>query len=165
MKSPRLLHLQHLLSLILCCVLLASSLIPTSVGKTTSPALGQRSSSNTQSGRGRKVRAEAAQPGAPAAAVPNLDDVRQLPQLIAQTPSPIVSTERSRRKPLVSRGGRRVGDPLPTPTATPLPTATPTPLPSPPPLPSPVPSPTVLPSPPMPVMQGKRTESSKQQLI
>ncbi|MDQ3744341.1 MAG: PKD domain-containing protein, partial [Acidobacteriota bacterium] len=69
-----------------------------------------------QAGRGRKVRPEPPQPGSPAASLPNLDDARMHPSAEPHTPPAIASTVRSRHKPLVSRRGRRVGDPLPTPT-------------------------------------------------
>ncbi|HYH85467.1 MAG TPA: hypothetical protein VEX60_08290, partial [Pyrinomonadaceae bacterium] len=121
----------RLISFTLCCALLAAPLTSTSVGS-AAPGQGVR-----QSGRGKKVRPEPAQPGAPAAALPDLDGARQLPQPTPQTPPPAPSTARSRRKPLVSRGGRKVGDPMPIPKTTP---------------PIPVPAPTV-PSP-TPVVQG-----------
>jgi YD repeat-containing protein len=96
------------LSLILCCAMLAASLAPTSVGK-TSPV---RGAWNPQAGRGRKVRAEPPQPGT-AATLPNLDDVRNRPGLSPRALAAITTTVRSRRKPRESRRGRKLGDPLP----------------------------------------------------
>jgi YD repeat-containing protein len=120
MKSSR--RLRSLLSLTLCCALLAVSLIPASALR----ASATRVQGSRQSKRGRKVKAEPPQPGAPSAAVPDLDDVRQRPPAPPHTPLSIPSTLRSRHKPLVSRRGRRVGDPLPLPTPSPaVPTPTP----------------------------------------
>jgi YD repeat-containing protein len=45
--------------------------------------------------------------------LPNLDDVRRRPPAGPQTPPPVTSTMRSRHKPMESRHGMRVGDPLP----------------------------------------------------
>ena len=79
-----------------------------------------------QGSKARRVRPEPPQPGRPEATLPNLDDVRSRLPLPVQVPPPVPSTMRSRRKPLVSRHGRRVGDPLPLPTPTPaVPTPTP----------------------------------------
>ncbi|MBA3242041.1 MAG: PD40 domain-containing protein, partial [Acidobacteria bacterium] len=69
-----------------------------------------------------------------------------MPQLAPEAPPPVPSAMRSRRKPLASRGGRRVGDPLPTPTVTPpLPTPTVTPI-----IPTPTVTPTATPFIPLP---------------
>jgi YD repeat-containing protein len=58
--------------------------------------------------------------------VPDLDDVRRHQPAEPHAPPSIASTLRSRHKPLVSRRGRRVGDPLPLPTPGPaVPTPTP----------------------------------------
>ncbi|MFL6332500.1 MAG: PKD domain-containing protein [Pyrinomonadaceae bacterium] len=65
-------------------------------------------------------------------------------------PPPVPSTVRSRRKPLQPRQGRRVGDPVPTPT---IPTPTPVSTPAPVMTPTPVQTPTPVVSPP-PVLQG-----------
>ncbi|HBB87134.1 MAG TPA: hypothetical protein DC047_05925 [Blastocatellia bacterium] len=70
--------------------------------------------------------------GAPEGTLPNLDDIKAREPPIARAPYSVASTLRSRRNPLAPRT-RRVGDPLPTPSALP----TPTNLPTPPPLPSP----------------------------
>jgi len=51
--------------------------------------------------------------GQPAAALPNLDDVRYRRYPEPQAPAPIESTARRHRKPRVPRNGLRVGDPIP----------------------------------------------------
>lgn len=53
--------------------------------------------------------------GAPEGVFPNLDDVKSRPSVRPRAPQAIPSTKRARRKPLVPRNGRRVGDPLPIP--------------------------------------------------
>jgi hypothetical protein len=134
--------LRHFLSFVLCSLLLATPLTPASALKMNTT----REQSGKQIGRGKKVKAEPAQPGAPSASVPDLDDARERPSLAPQAPPPIPSTLRSHRKPQESRHGRRVGGPLPTPSPTP---ATPTPTPSVSPTPTPM-MPTPTPAPPMP---------------
>src|SRR5437588_7104140 len=114
-------RLRHLLSPILCFTLLSSSLMP-AVVRNAETARGQGGSS--QAAHGRKVRPEPPQPGAPSAAVPNLDDARRQTPVAPHTPPALASTMRSRHKPLESRRGRKVGDPLPTPTPV-APTPTP----------------------------------------
>ena len=139
MSSSR--RIRPLLSSLLCCLLLASSLTPASALKSGAPQ-GQ------QPRRGHRVKAEPAQPGAPSASVPDLDEARRRQPVEPAAPLPIASTLRSRHKPLVSRHGLRVGDPLPSPTPftpTPTPVATPSPAP-------PVPTPTM--ATPTPVAQG-----------
>src|SRR5882762_317537 len=66
-------------------------------------------------GRGKGKRAQPAPPqaGAPAARLPDTDEVRQRRHQAPRAPLQIESTIRSRRKPLESRHGRKVGDPLP----------------------------------------------------
>jgi len=102
-------QLAPLLSLILCCALLAPLPASTLAGKTM-PAQGKGA---PQKGQARRVRPDPPQPGAPAASLPNLDEVRGRLPRESQAPPPITSTMRSRHKPLESRHGRRVGDPLP----------------------------------------------------
>src|SRR5947209_20508647 len=97
MTSPS--RLRHLLSPILCFTLLSSSLMP-AVVRNAETARGQGGSS--QAAHGRKVRPEPPQPGAPSAAVPNLDDARHLPVVVPHTPPALASTLRSRHKPQAS---------------------------------------------------------------
>jgi YD repeat-containing protein len=72
---------------------------------------------NGQSGndKAKKVKPSPPQPGAPAAQLPSLDEVRQRQHQAPNAARHIESTMRSRRKPMESRHGRKVGDPLPLP--------------------------------------------------
>jgi WD40-like Beta Propeller Repeat len=136
-------------SLCLCFALITSSLI------WTSPTHGsRRTQSNNQSsnGKARRGPAKPPQPGAPSANLPNLDQDRHRPRVETRAAPPIESTIRSRRKPVESRSGKKVGDPIPR--ATPSPSATGTPRQTPSPVaglrnsssPSPTPSPSPAPS-------------------
>ena len=98
------------LSLLLCYGLLAALPSSALVGG-VEPA---RAQGGTQPGRGRRVKPQPPQPGAPAMTLPNLDSLRARLEVSPRTPSHIPSTLRSRRKPLEARRGRRVGDALPT---------------------------------------------------
>lgn len=57
------------------------------------------------------MKAKPPQKGAPAANLPNLDEVRQRRDPEPEAPAAVPSTRRSKRKPLEPRGGKRVGDP------------------------------------------------------
>ncbi|HWN11913.1 MAG TPA: PKD domain-containing protein [Pyrinomonadaceae bacterium] len=59
--------------------------------------------------------------GSPEGDFPNLDEVKHRPAVRPRAPQPVSSSQRSRRKPLAARNGRRVGDPLPAPTPLPSP--------------------------------------------
>lgn len=72
---------------------------------------------SVSAGRGRRVRAEPPQPGPPATVLPNLDEARHLPAQVPRAPLPIPSIVRSRHKPLEPGHGRKIGDPLPPPSA------------------------------------------------
>jgi len=107
-------------SLCVCFSLVFASLTliaPSSNGK--GPALNQevQQDRNRQpaNGRGKGKRAQPAplQAGAPAARLPNTDEVRQRRHGAPRAPLHIEPTIRSRRKPLESRHGRKIGDPLP----------------------------------------------------
>jgi hypothetical protein len=63
--------------------------------------------------KGKRVQPAPPQPGAPAAQLLNVDEVRQRRHGAPRAPLHIESTIRSRRKPFDSRHGRKVGDPLP----------------------------------------------------
>jgi YD repeat-containing protein len=69
---------------------------------------GQRNNRNVK-----KVSPKGPQPGAPALALPNLETARHARSVDPKAPREIESNIRSRRKPLESRQGRKVGDPLP----------------------------------------------------
>lgn len=111
MRSGRIarLALPRLLSVLLCCALLAPPPASISAVK-AAPAQGK---GTPRSGLARRVKPDPPQPGAPAASLPNLDDVRRHPPHAPQAPAPVTSTVRSRHKPLEPRRGRKVGDPLP----------------------------------------------------
>jgi YD repeat-containing protein len=100
-----------------------------------------------QTNKGKRVEALAPLPGPPAGNLPNLNEVRhRQPQTPAARP-PAPSTLRSKHKPLESRHGRKVGDPLPTPSPSPRQSPSPTRSPSPTPTPTPIQSPTPRPGP------------------
>ena len=63
--------------------------------------------------KGKRVAAKPPEPGRPSALLPNLDEARQRKNDKPKAPRAIESTMRSRRKPIESRHGRKVGDPLP----------------------------------------------------
>jgi YD repeat-containing protein len=100
-------------SLCVCLALVLTSLamVPLAGGN-NSIALAQ-GRSDSPNGKGRKVSPAPPVPGAPAASLPNLDEVRQRPNIVPAAPAPNPSLIRSRRKPLESRNGRKVGDRLP----------------------------------------------------
>jgi len=64
-------------------------------------------------GKGKRVTPAPPLPGAPDAQLPGLDEARQRQHQPTKAVRQIESTLRSRRKPLESRLGRKVGDPLP----------------------------------------------------
>src|SRR5213593_2273716 len=61
----------------------------------------------------KKVAPKAPQPGAPSLTLPNLENARRGRSVDPKAPRAIESDTRSRRKPVESRHGRKVGDPLP----------------------------------------------------
>ncbi len=62
-------------------------------------------------GQVRRVNPVPPQKGPPAATLPNLDEVKRRHDPAPKTPAAMSSSVRSKRKPLASRGGKRVGDP------------------------------------------------------
>lgn len=86
-----------LVSLFICCTLLFSTLV--SAGSGGASVTGQ-----TQSRRGNP------EAGPPEATLPNLEEVRRRRHPRPETPAPLPSLMRSRRKSLVPRNGRKVGD-------------------------------------------------------
>ena len=85
------------LSFLICCSLFFSSLV---LAKPATP----NGQSQTRGGR--------PEPGPPAATLPNLDQVRREHPLNAEAPAAQPSVIRARRKPLLPRNGRTVGDAL-----------------------------------------------------
>jgi YD repeat-containing protein len=68
---------------------------------------------NGQPNNGKKLSPAPPVTGAPEASLPSLEETRQRRHVEPRARQPIPSTVRSRRKPLESRQGRKVGDPLP----------------------------------------------------
>ncbi len=100
-------------SLCVCFALVLASLTlfsPISSGSGFKP---QGRNLQPDNGKGKKVAPAPPLPGAPAANLPNLDETRQRSPMEPQARQPAPSTMRSRRKPVESRHGRKVGDPLP----------------------------------------------------
>src|SRR6185503_14070904 len=95
------------------------ALILTSVSMSPLPlvsgrgALPQGQGNQESNSKARKVTPEPPQPGPPSGALPNLDEIKQRRQPEPKAPAAIASTARSKRKPLESRQGRKVGDPPP----------------------------------------------------
>src|SRR6058998_969950 len=85
------------LSFLICCSLFFSSLV---LAKPTTP----NGQSQTRGGR--------PEPGAPAATLPNLDQVRRERPADPVAPAAQPSVIRARSKPLLPRNGRSVGDAL-----------------------------------------------------
>jgi Tol biopolymer transport system component len=124
-------------SVIACLALLVSAVVGGPFAKNSRPTrLDPRNAQ--QNDEGRRVAPLPPRTGPPGANLPNLDEVKHRATEAPRTPEALPSLMRSRRKPLESRNGRRVGDPLP-PILRPTPLATPTAL----------PSPTALPTPPL----------------
>jgi len=98
-------------SLCVCLALVLTSLamVPLAGGNNSiALAQGQSVSPN---GKGRKVTPAPPETGAPAANLPNLNEVKRRRQREPEAPPDVPSIMRSRRRPIESRGGRKVGDP------------------------------------------------------
>lgn len=98
-------------SLCVCLALVLTSLamVPLT-GTHNSIALAQ-GGSDSPNGKGRKVTPAPPERGAPAANLPNLNEVKRKRQPEPEAPRDMPSIMRSRRKPIESRRGRKVGDP------------------------------------------------------
>jgi YD repeat-containing protein len=90
------------ISLLICLVLLASPLVPLAIGEAKSLIVSQ--------GQSRKEKPVS---GPPEVDLPNLNDVRNRRYEKPEAPKAIPSTIRSRRNPLESRNGRKLGDQIP----------------------------------------------------
>jgi YD repeat-containing protein len=102
------------MTLTLSLMLIVSSLICPVTGSTSERSrLRPNAQPKQQSGQTKKVTPRQPQPGAPAVSLPNLTDARNRPSHDPKPAKENVSTQRSRRKPLESRHGLKVGDPLP----------------------------------------------------
>src|SRR5260370_15240 len=80
-------------------------------GRLTPPSAQAQDNQGPKNDKARKIKAEPPQKGAPGANLPNLDDVRRRRDPDPEAPAALPSTMRSKRKPLESRKGKRVGDP------------------------------------------------------
>src|SRR6266568_4699845 len=100
-------------SLCTCLALILSSLALITPASSKSAFVFQGQNGQGTNRNAKKVPPSPPQPGAPVAVLPNLDEARQQRNEKPKAPREIESTMRSRRKPLESRHGRKVGDPLP----------------------------------------------------
>jgi hypothetical protein len=99
--------------LCVCLALVLTSLAMTPLGGPNNLIALAQGRSDSPNGKGRKVSPAPPLPGAPEASLPSLEEARQRPHVEPIARQPIPSILRSRRKPLESRQGRKVGDPLP----------------------------------------------------
>src|SRR5713226_6168472 len=100
-------------SLCICFALIQTSLTLITPASSKSGFLLQGRNGQGDNRNAKKVSPKPPQPGAPALALPNLEDTRQRMNDEQKAPRQVESNMRSRRKPLESRDGRKVGDPLP----------------------------------------------------
>src|SRR5713226_1413107 len=99
--------------LCICFALIMSSLTLITPASSKAGFLPQGRNSQGNNRNAKKVSPKPPQPGAPALALPNLEDAKHRRSDEPKAPKQIESNIRSRRKPLESRHGRKVGDPLP----------------------------------------------------
>jgi hypothetical protein len=100
-------------SLCVCFALVLASLTLITPISSGSGFIPQGRSGQSNNGKGKRVTPAPPLPGAPEASLPSLDETRQRQNAAPQARPHVPSTMRSRRKPLESRQGRKVGDPLP----------------------------------------------------
>lgn len=86
-------------ALFICCTLLFSTLVSAGSGRASVSVQGQTRRGNPE-------------PGRPEMNLPNLDEARRKRHPRPETPAAIPSLTRPRRKPLLPRNGRKVGDAL-----------------------------------------------------
>jgi hypothetical protein len=126
-------RLIRLTSLCVCIAVVLSAIsgVPfQAVSSKESIRLRKQGAGQGNSGRERRVNPPPPRTGPPASNLPNLDDLKHRQVQAPRAVDALPSLMRSRRKPLESRNGRRVGDPFP-PISRPTPLATPTAFPSP----------------------------------
>lgn len=100
-------------SVSVCFALILASLTLITPMSSGSGFIPQGRNGQPNNGKGKRVTPAPPLVGAPAASLPSLEETRQRPHVEAEARQPIPSTMRSRRRPLESRQGRKVGDPLP----------------------------------------------------
>src|SRR6266404_1849611 len=114
MRSRHSAPLLRLTSLVVCFTLFLTTLSLVSINPVLAKRpIAIRKKNQQLNQEAKKVAPAPPQPGAPAFNLPNLDDARQRRNEGPKAPREIESTVRSRHKPLESRHGRKVGDPLP----------------------------------------------------
>lgn len=91
----------------------SSAKSPIRVAQGQRPFISQGQRQPAPKDKGKRVTARPPEPGRPPTSLPNLDEARQRKQDKPKAQRVIESTIRSRRKPLESRHGRKVGDPFP----------------------------------------------------
>src|SRR5260370_39029906 len=108
-------RLVRLTSLCACLALVLPSLAmvpPLWVsGRVTPPSAQAQDNQGPKNDKARKIKAEPPQKGAPTGTLPNLDEVKGRREPDPEAPAALPSTMRSKRKPLESRKGKRVGNP------------------------------------------------------
>jgi YD repeat-containing protein len=106
-------RLIRLTSLCACLALVLTSLAmipPVQVsGRITFPSTQDKQ--DPDNGKALKVKAEPPQQGPPSGMLPDLNEVKHKHERDPEAPLPIPSTVRSKRRPVGSRGGKKVGDP------------------------------------------------------
>ena len=100
-------------SLCVCLALILASLTLITPISSGSGFVPQGRNGQPNNGKAKRVTPVPPLPGAPAASLPSLEETRQRRHVEPRARQPIPSTVRSGRKPLESRQGRKVGDPLP----------------------------------------------------
>lgn len=100
-------------SLCVCVALILASLTLITPISSGSGFMPQGRNGQPNNGKAKSVTPAPPLPGAPDAQMPSLDEARQRQHQPTKAVRQIESTLRSRRKPLESRQGRKVGDPLP----------------------------------------------------
>lgn len=103
--------LRRWISLLVAGAVLLSAVVAIPLPNSVRVSAQGKKKEGPSTGKARKVTPGPPETGAPAFDLPNLDEVRRRPETSPEAPPPISSSARSKRKPLESRNGKRVGDP------------------------------------------------------